>query len=116
MFGTRFHVHDHAHVVVAVVKLSQHGTITRETLIRWADHSGILLRPGTDVLGQRTVEVLTEVPAPNDDLDPPDNDSDRDLLSIAMVALPFVPQWDSRSAASLLRSIAKAAERIVRVE
>jgi hypothetical protein len=107
MFSTRFHVHNHAHVVVAVVKLSQQGTMDRETLIRWADHPDILLRPGNDVLGQRTVEVLREIPAPNGDLD---------LEHVAIMALPFVPQWDSRSSASLLRSIAASAQRIVRVE
>jgi hypothetical protein len=107
MFSTRFHVHNHAHVVTAVVKLSQQGTLDRETLEHWADHPDILLRSGTDYLGQRTVEVLREIPAPNGDLD---------LEHVAIMALPFVPQWDSRSSASLLRSIAASAQRIVRVE
>jgi hypothetical protein len=109
MLGTRFHVHDISNDIIAIVKLPERGTFSRETLEHWADtdNPDIILWPGTDYLGQRTVEVLREIPAQN-------GDSDRQ--PVAILVLPFVPQWGYQALGFLLRSIAASAKRIIRVE
>jgi hypothetical protein len=105
MLGTRFHIHDSARQLMAVVKLAHPSTLERRTLLAWANGADVMLRQGTDYLGQDTVEVLHAVPMP---------DGHSELRLVATFAF-LMPAWDSRSAAFLLQSVAHNAHSITRI-